>query len=298
MATWWETAEWVSRLSPSRGAKVYFLQQLESNFGMPAERVHATWRLPMQKIVCAQWLADIARDRFDDPTAIVAPNGIDTELFNAPPRKKQVHPTVGFLYSPQIPVKGTLTVLRAIEAASKRVPGLLVRTFGTSKLDPLAPLPAGSSFTRCPPQRDLSSIYSACDVWLCASTSEGYHLPPHEAMACRCPVVSTRVGGPADMVQDGVNGYLVDIGDTAGLTDRLIKVLNSEEAEWQRLSDAAHATAIRYTWREATEVFERGLMTAMVRFGNNPPANEQALLNGTKLSNSELHASAINNNRN
>ncbi|MEG4213288.1 hypothetical protein [Microcoleus sp. S13_B4] len=30
MATWWETAEWVAKLSPSKGTKVYFLQHYEA----------------------------------------------------------------------------------------------------------------------------------------------------------------------------------------------------------------------------------------------------------------------------
>jgi glycosyltransferase involved in cell wall biosynthesis len=271
VATWWLTAEWVSRLSPSKGARAYFLQQLESNFGMPADRVDATWRLPMQKIVCARWLADLAREQFGDPSAIVVPNGIDTELFHAPRRSKQQRPTVGFLYAPNVPLKATGTALTAMAAAARQVPGLLVRSFGTQELHPAAPLPPDAHYTCCPAQVALPSIYAACDVWLCSSTSEGFHLPPHEAMACRCPVVSTRVGGPTDLVLDGVNGYLVDVGDTAGLADRLVKVLSAEATEWQRMSDAAHDTAQRFTWREAAELYERALEITIARFGKHRP---------------------------
>src|SRR3954470_11130420 len=65
IATWWETAEWVAKFPASKGAKVYFCQHHETVFeGQPVERVAATWRLPMQKIVCAQWLADLARDEY------------------------------------------------------------------------------------------------------------------------------------------------------------------------------------------------------------------------------------------
>ena len=86
VATWWETAEWVARLSPSKGAKAQLIQQMESNFPyQPVDRVEATWRLPLQKIVVSQWLADLARDRFGDPTSVIVPNGIDLNLFCAPP---------------------------------------------------------------------------------------------------------------------------------------------------------------------------------------------------------------------
>jgi glycosyltransferase involved in cell wall biosynthesis len=267
IATWWATAEWVARLSPTKGAKAYFIQGQEFAFsGQPAARVEATWRLPMQKIIIARWLADIARDQFADPTTIVVNPGVDFQLFNAPPRAKQKQPTVGFLYSPMFPGKGTATALAAIAEASTRIPGLHVRAFGTEEVLPSAMLPPRSEFTRRPPQEQIRTIYAGCDAWLCSSTTEGFHLPPLEAMACRCPVVSTRVGGPTDLIEDGVNGYLVDIGDTAGLADRMVRVLSADEAEWRRMSDAAYATATRFTWKAATDQFERALQATIERY--------------------------------
>ena len=85
VATWWETAEWVAQLSPAKGAKAQLIQQMETNFlHQPVDRVESTWSLPLQKIVVSQWLADLARDRFGDPTSVVVPNGIDLNLFHAP----------------------------------------------------------------------------------------------------------------------------------------------------------------------------------------------------------------------
>jgi glycosyltransferase involved in cell wall biosynthesis len=263
VATWWLTAEWVAALAPAKGAKAYFIQHMETVFGQDVDRVHATWRLPMQKIVIAPWLADLARDQFGDPSAIVVKPGIDTELFNAPPRDKQPRPTVGFLYSPPLAFKGTRTALEVVSAVAKEVPDLLVRTFGTAALDPTAPLPPDAEFTRNPAQIALRSIYAACDVWLCSSTSEGFYLPSLEAMACRCPAVATRVGGLPAMVQEGVNGYLIDVGDTAAMADRLVKVLKSDNSDWRRMSEAAYETAMRYTWPEVTEGFERALESAI-----------------------------------
>jgi len=42
MATWWETAEWVAKLSPSKGTKVYFLAHYEAFDYLPKGRVEAT----------------------------------------------------------------------------------------------------------------------------------------------------------------------------------------------------------------------------------------------------------------
>jgi len=144
-----------------------------------------------------------------------------------------------------------------------------VISFSSSVKNPGVPphsaLPPGSSFHYRPAQNDIKNIYAQCDVWLCGSRGEGFHLPPLEAMACRCPVVSTAVGGPSDIVQDGVNGYVVPIEDSTGLAEHLDRVLSLSDVAWRAMSDAAYATATRYTWDDATILFEQGLQEAIAR---------------------------------
>jgi glycosyltransferase involved in cell wall biosynthesis len=67
------------------------------------------------------------------------------------------------------------------------------------------------------------------------------------------------MGGPADFVEDGVNGFLVEVEDAARLAERLLAILGLGEAQWRRLSDAALATARRYTWDDAIARLERAL---------------------------------------
>jgi glycosyltransferase involved in cell wall biosynthesis len=271
VATWWETAEWVAAMPLAKGAKIYFIQQFEAdlNPGTPAGRVEATWRLPMQKIVCARWLADLARDRFDDPHAVTIPNGVSPELFHAASRGKQVEPTIGMMYSTH-PVKCCGLALEAIAAVRREIPNLRVVAFGTEAASRRLPLPPYACYTRLPRQSELRDLYSQCDVWLCASRSEGFHLPPHEAMACRCPVVSTRVGGPMDMVTDGVNGYLVDPGDREALADRLVRVLDLSDVAWRSMSNAALRTALTYSWDGAARRFEAVVREASERRSGQP----------------------------
>jgi glycosyltransferase involved in cell wall biosynthesis len=124
------------------------------------------------------------------------------------------------------------------------------------------PLPPGSRYEQQPPQHRVRELYASCDVWLCGSRSEGFHLPPLEALACRTPVVSTSVGGPIDVVEGGTNGWLVPIGDVAALADRLADVLRAPEERWRALSSAAHATAQRSSLERATHRLEQVLAEA------------------------------------
>jgi glycosyltransferase involved in cell wall biosynthesis len=267
ISTWWETAEWVARLSSRKGAKVSFLQHYEAFDYVPKDRVDATWRLPFHRITISRWLVDLARNKFGDDKVSLVLNSVDTSQFHAPERGKQRAPTVGMMHS-LLYWKGTDLGLSALALLNQKLSGVKLKAFGASEKEPGRagpPLPSGTEYSFMPPQERIREIYANCDVWLCPSRTEGFHLPPLEAMACRCPVVSTAVGGPIDVVRDGENGYVVPVDDSAGLADRLHRVLTLPEAEWKRMSAAALDTATRYTWDDATVLFERALETAIAR---------------------------------
>lgn len=268
VATWWETAAWVAALGPQKGAKVHFVQGDEASpLWMSPDRVaraQAAHRLPLHKITISRSLASMLRERYGIDDLTLVPNGVDRDLFDAPPRGRQSRPTVGLLYSP-MPLKGCDVSLRAIAEVAARLPELHVVAFGVHPLDPALPLPAGSDYERTPEQHRIRELYARCDAWLCGSRSEGFHLPPLEAMACRTPVVSTRVGGPDDVVVDGRNGFLVDVEDARALADRLHHVLTLPEAQWRRLSDGAQRTAAAATWDAAADRLEATLHRAAER---------------------------------
>ncbi len=264
IATWWETANWVARMSSSKGAKVLFIQGYEVLEGEARPEIDATWRLPFQKIVVSRWLEDLARRRFGDTSVVHVPNAVDFAQFDAAPRGMQARPTLGML-SHESPLKGTETAFRAIAAIRRRIPNLRVVSLGAHPPPRYLKPPDGFEFHLLPPQSRIRHLYSECDVWLCSSRREGFHLPVLEAMACRCPVVSTRVGGPADLIEPGVSGYLVDVGDVEGLAASACRVLLGGESSWRRLSDAAYAVARTHGWDDATDSYEGALETAVLR---------------------------------
>jgi glycosyltransferase involved in cell wall biosynthesis len=258
IATWWETAEWVAKLGPRKGAKAYFVQHHEVFPYLPVARSRATYRLPLKKIVISQWLKELMAMDYGDDTCVLIPNSVDTRQFFATKRAKQSVPTIGFLYS-TVDFKDPATLLKTLEHLKRRVPGVRAIAFGAEQVSSDYPLPEWVEFHYRPPQNDIRLLYAQSDVWLCASRSEGFHLPPLEAMACRCPVVSTRVGGPLDIVVDGHNGYLVEVGDFEGLVDRLAYVLELREEEWAHMSQSSEDTALRYTWDDASDLFEQAV---------------------------------------
>jgi glycosyltransferase involved in cell wall biosynthesis len=266
IATWWETAEWVAALSPRKGAKVHFVQHHEIFPYLPVERARAVYRLPLARIVISRWLAETMSSSYQDDNCFLIYNSVDTAQFFSEPRNKQLVPTVGFLYS-TTDFKAPGTHLAALHELKRRLPELKAVAFGSQKIAKAFPWPDWVDFHYRPPQSEIRLIYSKCDLWLCGSRSEGFHLPPIEAMACRCPVVSTRVGGPLDIVEDGVNGFLVDVDDAVGLAAKAFDVLRRSNDEWLSMSDAAEATALRYSWDDATDLFEKALVQIAARAG-------------------------------
>jgi len=261
IATWWETAEWVANLSACKGAKVNFLQHDETLFASSPDRALATWSLPMHKIAVARWLVDLARDRGSDASDIsLVPNAVDVTQFHAPPRGKQRTPTVGMMYS-RARFKACDVTLRAINIALKTIPNLQLVSFGVSAQDESLPLPANTTYIQQPPQEKIRELYASCDAWIVASRSEGFGLPILEAMACRTPVIATPAGAGPELIAQG-GGMLVKIEDEKDLARAIERVAAMDETSWRAMSDAAHATATKYSWDDATDLFENALVRA------------------------------------
>lgn len=264
IATWWETAEWVTHWSSAKGAKAYFVQHHEVFDYLPIERVKATYRLPLHKIVVSKWLVDLMQSEYGDADTSLILNSVDTQQFYAPPRGKQPVPTIGILYA-QAAWKGCKVSFEAIAQVAQKNPNLRIVAFGTGELVPELPLPAHTTFTYLPDQHEIKDIYASCDVWLCGSLSEGFGLPVVEAMACRCPVVSSEVGVAIDLIEPGMNGYLAPIGNAQKLAEGLEKVLALSELQWREMSNAAYQTVVQYSWDDATDLFEAALGKAIER---------------------------------
>ncbi len=73
-------------------------------------------------------------------------------------------------------------------------------------------------------QPDIVPWLSAADIFLLPSSQESFGMAALEAMACRVPVIASRVGGLPEVIEDGVSGYLCDPDDVEGMADRAIEL--------------------------------------------------------------------------
>jgi glycosyltransferase involved in cell wall biosynthesis len=135
--------------------------------------------------------------------------------------------------------------------AAPRLPDARLRLVGSGTLRPVVEqlvrdLPRQASWNERLSQQEVSAALDESTLLVLPSRSEGMGRVIVEAFCRARPVVASRVGGIPDLVQDAVNGLLVEPGDTGALADALVRVL-TDRGLAERLASAAHSSASLWT---------------------------------------------------
>jgi glycosyltransferase involved in cell wall biosynthesis len=105
---------------------------------------------------------------------------------------------------PEILFAGRLAPEKGIEELAEATVGLNLVVAGEGPLQHLVPHALGRV-----PHDVLEDLYRRAAIFVLPSRSEGFGVVVAEAMAFGKPVVASRVGGPAELVDDGATGILV-----------------------------------------------------------------------------------------
>jgi glycosyltransferase involved in cell wall biosynthesis len=165
-------------------------------------------------------------------------------------------PVIGFVGRIE-PRKGPIDLVRAAPKIRLSLPGARVIVVGD---DPYGSDPA---YTRAvTSSREIEhhawvanapGLMRHFDVLVLPSHQEPFGTVLAEAMAVGTPVVATRVGGLAEVVDDGITGRLVEAGDADGLAAAVIEVLGNRE----RMGAAARERSKRFHAGPYAELVER-----------------------------------------
>lgn len=90
----------------------------------------------------------------------------------------------------------------------------------------------------------VEEVLSVADLFMMTSEKESFGLAALEAMACEVPVISTNAGGLPELNEDGVSGYLCDVGDVDAMATKAIEILDDNNL--QRFKEGALATAKKF----------------------------------------------------
>ncbi len=181
--------------------------------------------------------------------------GVDAEQFHPRFRREEVravlsdgHPEdVLLLYVGRLAPEKNLEGLRAV---LENVPNTrLALVGGGPQREALEAHFAGLPvhFAGYRTERGLAEAYASADIFVFPSAFESFGLVILEAMAAGLPVVSTRVGGAADLITEGETGYLVEVGDVQGMVEGVRRLASSAEV-LRAAQQAARHHAEHFDW--------------------------------------------------
>lgn len=259
VATAWETAEWAAGLSPSKGRPFYLIQGHEV-WNAPADRVHATYGLPFQKVAISQWLSQLVSQHSGGFVPVIS-NGVDAIFRQPNPTPESRQYDAGFVYS-VIPNKGSDLSLAAIKSLAKNHPDRHFVIFGTEA--PTESLPKNTTVHVRPSRKTIASIYAQTRVWLSSSYEEGFCLPCLEAMTSGCAVVSTDNKGVRDIIQHGRSGFITVPGRAQDLAAHAQRLLSNPE-EIAAMRQAGLNRSHHFDWQHAVTEFEQVLKQSVIK---------------------------------
>lgn len=205
-----------------------------------------------------------------DPRSSVMFNPLDVARFGSVVSKAQARTRLAVdhdrpllaLVAQITPWKGQATAIEALPAIRERHPGtelLLVGepkfvakatrydnvTYARSLREAATRLGVGDAVRFMGERDDVEVVMSAADVVLVPSWDEPFGRTVIEAMAAGTPVVATTVGGPAEVVEDGVTGLLAPPRDPAAWAARTSELLADGERR-RAMGEAGRRAAVRY----------------------------------------------------
>lgn len=199
-----------SNISISKGIKKWI-----ANFG---------YKQRSCKVAVSEWI----KERIGDSSIIVIPNGIDTRYFdvNVKPENRNLK-SIGIVGSIK-PIKGYDYMLDAIRQLPPEI--LSSITLNIMTTDSELKLPHFVNYKLYHPviDEDIVRFYNSCFVFVFGSFEEGFGLPPLEAMACGCVVVSSDCGGVRQFLNKN-NSFLFEPGNVTQLSNLLRKLINEPE---------------------------------------------------------------------
>jgi L-malate glycosyltransferase len=105
-------------------------------------------------------------------------------------------------------------------------------------------------------QNHVERLIALADVILMPSEMESFGLAALEAMACGVPPVATRVGGVPELITDGVDGFLEEVGDIPRLAARVTELATNQSLHDKMAVAARHTASSRFCSNNIIQKYE------------------------------------------
>lgn len=191
---------------------------------------------------------------------VLIPNPI-SDIYKESYREEISTQVVNFIAAGRIdPQKNYPMMIDAFAKAVKQYPNIRLQIFGKGDTDytqmlqnKINSLEMQNNIFLMGRSATIHEEYKKNDVFLMSSDFEGLPNALMEAMASRLICISTDCKtGPRDLINEGVSGYMVPVGDSNALADTIIKVINMSYEERVEMADAARNKIMTYCSEESS----------------------------------------------
>jgi glycosyltransferase involved in cell wall biosynthesis len=112
------------------------------------------------------------------------------------------------------------------------------------------------------PQAQLAKWMSRSNVLVLPSVEDGFGLVLAQALACGCPIIASTNTGALDLIEEGKEGFIVNVRDSRAITDRLVQLATQPE-----LQDKMRAAALQRAKRiGGWDLYGQEMLTVLTHF--------------------------------
>ena len=209
--------------------------------------------------------AVLAEDHFAPDKVKVIHNGVDLDRFSQRSQDRTwLSPTgnqerwvvlVGNMHGD---IKGHPTLIAAAEAVVREFPGVKFLFAGDGQRrkefeEQSARLGIANHFHFLGRRDDVPRILSCCEIGVLPSKAEGLPNAVLEYLAAGLPTIASRVGGNAEIIEDGKTGLLVPPEDSAALSDALLRLLRNSNLAADLGNNGREFVAAEFTFQRLIE---------------------------------------------
>lgn len=251
-----ESARQISTVAPDVRS-VLFVQDDERRFDHNKghrQRIELAWR-DADVVVNAEWVAEaVAGATGKRPPVIHV--GADPLIFHPRPRPFHAALRVAALSRPETTHRGTDVLMDALTIAHRSGVPLDVTLYGSR--------PPASNFPVTYLGRlrhdDVARALSAADVYIDASSFQGFGLDAVQALMCGTALICTDNGGSSEYAVDGENALICKPGDARAIAAAL-QALHADRAQLERMQrNARPSVDPRLSWSTLADHWERLLL--------------------------------------
>ena len=249
---YWEEVSWAKKTIYKSKIDKLRVREDEKNFNYCLE--NASLILPI-----STYLEKIAKEKFPSKKIkILAADGRNSEEWKNIAGMKLKHPSIGLLQG--FNIWGKTKELLILKNVMKELPDFTFYLAGDGAYSDKI-IPELEKFENFSWLRNLDypnkvkQFLSEIDIFLLLSGLEGLGQSIIEASLMKKPMIASDVGGIRDLIQDGINGFLVKEGDSEKIVEIIKKYSNDPELTKKIAENAYSSIREEFDWKSISEKF-------------------------------------------